>query len=72
MGPKGSYRSRRARWAAQASGQDGSWILPDEVFQACPAGRRPRRFWRDDVSLLWERLGIPLDDLEEVARDREV
>ncbi|TWW67188.1 hypothetical protein D4764_02G0002290 [Takifugu flavidus] len=37
--------------------------LPDEVFRACPSGRRPpgrpRTRWRDYVSrLVWERLGI--------------
>ncbi|TWW61046.1 hypothetical protein D4764_05G0011360 [Takifugu flavidus] len=51
--------------------------LPGEVFRACPSGRRPsgrpRTCWRDYVSrLVWERLGIPLDELEEVAGEREV
>ncbi|TWW59276.1 R2DM Retrovirus-related Pol polyprotein from type II retrotransposable element [Takifugu flavidus] len=51
--------------------------LPGEVFRACPSGRRPpgrpRTRWRDYVSrLAWERLGIPLDELEEVAGEREV
>ncbi|TWW71602.1 hypothetical protein D4764_16G0000990, partial [Takifugu flavidus] len=45
---------------------------PGEVFRACPSGRRPpgrpRTRWRDYVSrLAWERLGIPPDELEEVA-----
>lgn len=35
--------------------------------------RRPRgRRWRDDVSLLtWECLGIPVEDLAQVAGERE-
>ncbi|TWW69275.1 hypothetical protein D4764_18G0000810 [Takifugu flavidus] len=50
---------------------------PGEVFRACPSGRRPpgrpRTRWRDYVSrLVWERLGIPPDELEEVAGEREV
>ncbi|TWW62757.1 hypothetical protein D4764_04G0014040 [Takifugu flavidus] len=37
-----------------------------------PPGR-PRTRWRDYVfQLVWERLGIPLDELEEVAGEREV
>ncbi|TWW54384.1 hypothetical protein D4764_0180610 [Takifugu flavidus] len=37
-----------------------------------PLGR-PRTHWRDYVSrLVWERLGIPPDELEEVAGEREV
>ncbi|KAI3355548.1 hypothetical protein L3Q82_018375 [Scortum barcoo] len=44
----------------------------EEVFQACPTGRRPRgrprTRWRDYVSrLAWERLGIPPEELEEVS-----
>ncbi|KAI3375665.1 hypothetical protein L3Q82_003973 [Scortum barcoo] len=51
--------------------------LPREVFQACPTGRRPwgrpRTRWRDYVSrLAWERLGVPLEELEEVSGVREV
>ncbi|TWW54057.1 hypothetical protein D4764_0236820 [Takifugu flavidus] len=51
--------------------------LPGEVFRACPSSRRPpgrpRTCWRDYVSrLVWERLGIPVDELEEVAGEREV
>nr|XP_049580441.1 charged multivesicular body protein 1a isoform X3 [Syngnathus scovelli] len=51
--------------------------LPGEVFRACPTGRRPRgrprTRWRDYVSqLAWERLGIPRDELDEVAGEREV
>ncbi|PWA16842.1 hypothetical protein CCH79_00012754 [Gambusia affinis] len=51
--------------------------LPGEVFQACPTGRRPkgrpRTRWRDYVSwLAWERLGIPPEELEQVAGEREV
>ncbi|TWW74447.1 R2DM Retrovirus-related Pol polyprotein from type II retrotransposable element [Takifugu flavidus] len=51
--------------------------LPGEVFRACPSGRRPpgrpRTRWREYVSRpVWERLGIPPDELEEVAGEREV
>ncbi|KAK3557834.1 hypothetical protein QTP86_003172 [Hemibagrus guttatus] len=51
--------------------------LPGEVFRACPTGKRPRgrprTRWRDYVfRLAWERLGIPPEELEEVAREREV
>ncbi|KAK3561572.1 hypothetical protein QTP86_010655 [Hemibagrus guttatus] len=51
--------------------------LPGEVFRACPTGKRPRgrprTRWRDYVfRLAWERLGVPLEELEEVAREREL
>ncbi|XP_048880792.1 uncharacterized protein LOC125748552 [Brienomyrus brachyistius] len=51
--------------------------LPGEVFRACPTGRRPRgrprTRWRDYVSrLAWERLGVPPEELDEVAGEREV
>ncbi|KAL3043760.1 hypothetical protein OYC64_003589 [Pagothenia borchgrevinki] len=51
--------------------------LPREVFQARPAGRRPRgrprTRWRDYTSsLAWERLGIPQSELVDVARERNV
>ncbi|KAK3510218.1 hypothetical protein QTP70_030444, partial [Hemibagrus guttatus] len=50
--------------------------LPGEVFRACPTGKRPRgrprTRWRDYVfRLAWEHLGVPPEELEEVARDRE-
>ncbi|KAK3544271.1 hypothetical protein QTP86_008996 [Hemibagrus guttatus] len=50
--------------------------LPGEVFRACPTGKRPqgrpRTRWRDYVSrLAWERLGVPLEELEEVSVERE-
>ncbi|KAK3566641.1 hypothetical protein QTP86_001840 [Hemibagrus guttatus] len=50
--------------------------LPGEVFRACPTGKRPRgrprTRWRDYVfRLAWERLGVPPEELEEVARERE-
>uniref|UniRef100_A0A673CRG3 Reverse transcriptase domain-containing protein n=1 Tax=Sphaeramia orbicularis TaxID=375764 RepID=A0A673CRG3_9TELE len=50
---------------------------PGEVFQTCPAGRRPlgrpRTCWRDYISrLAWERLGVPPEELEEVSGEREV
>ncbi|KAK3507766.1 hypothetical protein QTP70_000218 [Hemibagrus guttatus] len=51
--------------------------LPGEVFRACPTGKRPRgrprTCWRDYAfRLAWERLGVPPEELEEVAREREV
>ncbi|KAK3543929.1 hypothetical protein QTP70_031842 [Hemibagrus guttatus] len=51
--------------------------LPVEMFRACPTGKRPRgrprTRWRDYVfRLAWERLGVPPEELEEVAREREV
>jgi len=51
--------------------------LPGEVFRARPTGRRPRvrprTRWRDYVSrLVWDRLGVPPEELEEVAVDRDV
>ncbi|KAK3512562.1 hypothetical protein QTP70_017239, partial [Hemibagrus guttatus] len=50
--------------------------LPGEVFRAFPTGKRPRgrprTRWRDYVfRLAWERLGVPPEELEEVARERE-
>ncbi|XP_061663464.1 mitogen-activated protein kinase 11 isoform X2 [Syngnathoides biaculeatus] len=50
--------------------------LPGEVFHECPTGKRPRgrprTRWRDYVSrLAWECLGIPPEELEEVAGERE-
>lgn len=50
--------------------------LPLEVFRARPTGRRPRgrprARWRDYISLLaWERLGIPQEELECVAGERD-
>ncbi|KAK3534617.1 hypothetical protein QTP86_016770, partial [Hemibagrus guttatus] len=49
--------------------------LPGEVFRACPTGKRPRgrprTRRRGYVSrLAWERLGIPPEELEEVAAMR--
>ncbi|KAK3574287.1 hypothetical protein QTP86_004367 [Hemibagrus guttatus] len=51
--------------------------LPGEVFRACPTGKRPRgrprTRWRDYVfQLARECLGVPPEELEEVAREREV
>ncbi|KAK3544200.1 hypothetical protein QTP86_008347 [Hemibagrus guttatus] len=45
--------------------------------RACPTGKRPRgrprTRWRDYVfRLAWERLGVPPEELEEVAREREL
>uniref|UniRef100_A0A8C2ZC47 Reverse transcriptase domain-containing protein n=1 Tax=Cyclopterus lumpus TaxID=8103 RepID=A0A8C2ZC47_CYCLU len=50
--------------------------LPLEVFRARPTGRRPRgrprTRWRDYISrLALERLGIPQNELESVAGERE-
>ena len=62
---------------ARASSEEPPGRLPGEVFQARPSGQRPRgrprTRWRDYVSrLAWERLGVPLEELEEVAGEREV
>ena len=51
--------------------------LPGEVFRTRPTGRRPRGrpriCWRDYVSrLAWKRLGVPREELDEVAGEREV
>jgi len=44
-----------------------------EVFRARPTGRRPRTHWRDHIShLAWKRLGIPQDELEKVAVERNI
>ena len=50
--------------------------LPLEVFRARPTGRRPRgrprTRWRDYISLLaWEHLGIPQEELDSVAGEKE-
>ncbi|PWA16488.1 hypothetical protein CCH79_00004565, partial [Gambusia affinis] len=50
--------------------------LPGEVFWARPTGRRPqgrpRTHWRNYVSrLTWKRLGIPPEELEQMAGERE-
>ncbi|TWW61049.1 hypothetical protein D4764_05G0011390 [Takifugu flavidus] len=64
------------RWLGHLVGMPPG-CLPGEVFRACLSGRRPpgrpRTHWRDFVSrLVWECLGIPPDELEEVAGEREV
>uniref|UniRef100_A0A8C6KZX9 Reverse transcriptase domain-containing protein n=1 Tax=Nothobranchius furzeri TaxID=105023 RepID=A0A8C6KZX9_NOTFU len=51
--------------------------LPGEVFRPRPTGRRPkgrpRTRWRDSVSqLARERLGIPPEELAQVAGERQV
>ncbi|KAK0137740.1 hypothetical protein N1851_026044 [Merluccius polli] len=51
--------------------------LPGEVFRARPTGRRPRgrprTRWRNYVSrLAWECLGIPQEELDKVAGEREI
>ena len=50
--------------------------LPHMVFRARPTGKRPRgrprKRWRDYIAqLAWERLGIPPEELDEVAGERE-
>ncbi|KAI3369206.1 hypothetical protein L3Q82_007445 [Scortum barcoo] len=65
------------RWLGHLFRMPPGLRLPREVFQACPTGRRPRgrprTRWRDYVSqLAWERLGVPLEELEEVSGVREV
>ncbi|TWW73533.1 hypothetical protein D4764_15G0009270 [Takifugu flavidus] len=54
-----------------------SGCLPLEVFRTCPTGRRPhgrpRTRWTDYISCLaWERLGVPPEELMEVAGERAV
>ncbi|TWW62708.1 hypothetical protein D4764_04G0013550 [Takifugu flavidus] len=54
-----------------------SGCLPLEVFRTCPTGRRPRgrprSRWRDYISrLAWEWLGVPPEELMEVAGERAV
>ncbi|KAF7652554.1 hypothetical protein LDENG_00095270 [Lucifuga dentata] len=51
--------------------------FPREVFQARPTGKRsrgrPRTRWRNYISrLAWEHLGVPQEELEGLAGDREV
>ncbi|KAJ7992757.1 hypothetical protein DPEC_G00281980 [Dallia pectoralis] len=51
--------------------------LPREVFQARPAGRRPRgrprTRWRGYIfTMVWDCLRIPQSELAYVAREREV
>ncbi|TWW66919.1 hypothetical protein D4764_20G0009510 [Takifugu flavidus] len=51
--------------------------LPLEVFRTCSTGRqprgRPRTRWRDYISrLAWEQLGVPPEELMEVAGERAV
>jgi len=44
-----------------------------ELFLIDALGKRPRKRWRDYVSrLAWERLGIPQNELGNVAGEREV
>ncbi|TWW54107.1 hypothetical protein D4764_0211270 [Takifugu flavidus] len=48
-----------------------------EKLGTCPTRRRPRgrprTRWRDYISCLaWERLGVPPEELMEVARERAV
>ena len=62
---------------ARASVPDAPWTPSREMFLPCPAKRRPwgrpRTRWSDYVArLAWERLGILLEELEEVSREREV
>lgn len=52
-------------------------LLNGEVFRVCPTGRRPREgprtHCRNYVSgLVWEHLGVPLEEVEEVTGAREV
>ncbi|TWW55258.1 Protein diaphanous -like protein 2 [Takifugu flavidus] len=47
-------------------------LIRNDYYIRRPPGR-PRTRWRDYVSrLVWERLGIPPDELEEVAGERGV
>ena len=49
-----------------------SVVVKRELNRKCLRGRL-RTHWRDYVSrLAWERLGIPREELDEVAGEREV
>ncbi|KAI3357344.1 hypothetical protein L3Q82_015493, partial [Scortum barcoo] len=87
LGHSGGARSRAAAPSHREESAEGGLGIcfgcpldasPREVFQACPTGRRPRKGrprtrWRDYVSqLIWERLGVPPEELEEVSGVREV
>ncbi|KAI3360898.1 hypothetical protein L3Q82_013109 [Scortum barcoo] len=75
-----SHREESAEVARASVSEGPGRLLPREVFQACPTGRRPqgrlKTRWRDYVSrLAWERLGVPPEELgeeEEVSGVREV
>ncbi len=67
----------RSSEVARASVPDAFWTPSWEVFWARPTVRRlqgrPRTRWRNYVSrLVWEHLGIPPEEQEEVSREREV
>lgn len=52
------------------------WICPIRVYQACPTGtpgqtQEPLALCYI-LQLAWAHLGIPQENLESVARDREV
>ena len=56
-----------------ASDSDASGVNPFQGFPAQPTGRRPRTCRRDYTShLAKENLGIPREELESVARVRDV
>ena len=66
--------SDRKNEIANTSGRNG---FPPQGVWARPTGKRPRgrprTHWREYVSrLAWESLGVPPEELEEVAGDRDV
>ncbi|TWW57277.1 hypothetical protein D4764_08G0012640 [Takifugu flavidus] len=70
-------RTRSRIQAAEMSflPREAGLSLREEVFRTCPPGRRPRgrprTRWRDYISrLAWERLGVPPEELMEVAGER--
>ncbi len=61
----------------RAFDRDASWAPSFGGFSGFPTGRRPqgrpRTGWRDYIShLAWECLGIPPEELENVAGERDV
>lgn len=62
-------KKRQLRWL-HGSVLDVSRSSPGEVFRARPSGMRPREdpgHAEDSVSLCWERLRIPREELEETC-----
>ncbi len=57
----------------RASVKDVYWTPSGGGVPACPSGKRPWGRPRDYISrLAWKHLGIPQDELEEVAREKDV
>lgn len=70
------HSERIQRWLRHLTRMPPGHLL-GEVFQACPAGRRPRgrprTHWRSYISeLAWECFSVPSEELEEVDREWKV